>query len=198
MATAVTITVQVDADTPVSGVRYTVSNADESVVYASGLTDDEGSALVSLASSTTYVMRFVYPFAVFTDPDELITLADAEQTTLYTVTLRDTVFPSGQDLCTIYGQAIDSSGQAHPYTGVTVDNLFGQIPSSQWSLLGPRVSTITDVDGKFHVECLRGSTIRLTVDGTNLSIRCVVPDQAQVTFNSLLLESENEIQELVE
>ena len=196
----VTLTVQTAAADPLESVRYTVLDSGETTVLATGVTDTDGlSEEMSLEEDTTYSVRLVSPYTTFTDPETIVVVLTTDpQDFILEGTSAVVTYPSGLDLCCVYGQAIHTNGDPYAEAIITIDNLFGEVIATPWSTFGPRVSGVTSSTGRFEVEVLRGSTVRIAIQGTNIAARVVIPDQSMVHINTLLADAEDEIQDVVE
>jgi len=197
----VQITVESDDATPLplEDVRWTIKDQAETQVLDSGLTDSLGeTGDILLEDATTYKLFLKNPYTTFASPFTVAVVAITDpQTFTFQGDYAPQQGPSGEDLCTIYGTLFNTDGTPYALQAVLLDNVYGATDLAGRSVLGARSEKITDEEGRFQLEAFRGSTVRITIQGTRKSFRVVIPDQDEVDIRTLEASAEDEIQDVV-
>jgi uncharacterized GH25 family protein len=89
--------------------------------------------------------------------------------------------PGDLDHCVVYGVLLDASGSPIEAAAVTASTV---VPDSvQNSQLSDNpISTVTDEDGLFELELLRGAVVRFTCDAASVDFEQTIPDQSTKNF----------------
>lgn len=91
--------------------------------------------------------------------------------------------------CTIQGTIIDANGTPQVATGVRVrptsDNNAAVFTGTGELVSLASIETITDVNGYFSVNVVRGLTCVVTVDALGFAKKVVIPDQPTVELRDL-------------
>ena len=193
----VVIIVKDDSDNPLEGVKVTVTDEAQTVVYADLITDSEGECdPFAVENSSTYLVLLSHPFTTFTIPEEIVLDDSLEQEFILEGVYNDPSVPV-PELCRIYGYLKHIDGSSWRHATVIIDNLWG-VPSIDGALvLGKRTETSTDENGFFEIDVVRGVTARISVENTGFIVRVKVPNSAAVNLSDLMTEAEQEIPEVV-
>ncbi len=197
----VTVTLQILQEETMSGLsdtRFTVLDAGQTTILLNGITNQAGvSAPFSLEEGTTYKVLLSRPLTTFTVPETIVTPAAPATVNFPLEGDSDAVAPPvSPDLCRVYGFLVDLSGAVLPERSIFFQNLFGVSAVGGTAIFGPDLTAMTDEDGYFEVDIVRGATVRCTIQDTRIAASLIIPDEGTANITELLADAVQEIPEV--
>jgi len=180
-------TFQIDVTTedllavPTQGAQIDIYDATNTNFINRFYTDLSGQVSLALDAGT-YKLRILAQGVAFTIPETLVVTVDASET--YTGTaIEVTTPPADPAVCRIYGVVEDAAGIV--VAGAHIEAWAVTPQAANVVQLSERLAvTSTDATGQFELDLVRNSTVRITIEGTDVDIERVVPDLATQEFTA--------------
>ena len=171
-----------DGTDPLEDVYLDVLTDNTEVVITSGQTDSDGELVVALPDGD-YDIRLFKPGYAFTVPEDLEVAASASVTYAGAAVL--TSPPDTPSLCRCYLDVVDFDGTPRVGARLTVENLH-ENPNASPVLIEEREDYASDSTGRFIVDLVQGSKVRISLGYTPFHRDITVPASATVDLATLL------------